>query len=74
MIDFETAPYVRSHGKEPRGRGSWAFSIIERPDVNDPNAILWSPAMTYTKAKAWAVAQIRERYGKDSSGTLFVQP
>lgn len=27
MTTFTTAPYERSHGTAPRGRGSWAFRL-----------------------------------------------
>jgi hypothetical protein len=50
IISFDTKPWVRSHCQEPRGRGSWAFSI-------DGGEALFSPSMTYSEAKAWVRAK-----------------
>lgn len=48
---FDTAEYVRSHGRAPRGTGTWAF----RP----AGATEWTftPCMSYTDAKRWFAAQ-----------------
>lgn len=48
-IRFDTRQFVLSHGREPRGRGSWAFDSDRRG--NDP---VFSPSMTYQDAKKWA--------------------
>jgi hypothetical protein len=56
-IEFSTHQFVRSHGKEPKGRGSYAFHI--EGDV--PDAILWSPSMTLGDAKKWARTAVPER-------------
>lgn len=49
MIAFNTRPYVRSHMREPRGTGSWAFELAERR-----GDVVWAPSsLTLAKAKAW---------------------
>lgn len=34
-MTFTTSPYVRSHGSEPRGRGSWAFQAASSQTAFD---------------------------------------
>lgn len=47
---FDTSAYVRSHGKQPLGRGSWAFC----PDAScDAKKAVFSPSMTLVDAKKW---------------------
>lgn len=48
---FHTAEYELSHGRKPRGRGSWAFY------VDGDELPVFSPSMTYTDAKRWVRAQ-----------------
>ncbi len=50
-IDIETIEFERSHGRTPRGRGSWAFSLEARPQ--NSRHILWTPSMTYSEACAY---------------------
>jgi len=45
-VEFCTRGYVNSHGREPRGYGSWAFDFGGGP--------VFAPASTYTDAKKWA--------------------
>lgn len=56
-VYFDTTPYRASHLREPRGRGSWAFEFEGYRDRD----ILWSPSMTYTEAKKWAVEEVKRR-------------
>jgi hypothetical protein len=54
QITFETHAFVRSHGKQPRGRGSWAFAYIDANEGNNVEAEVFSPGgMTLTEAKRW---------------------
>lgn len=49
---FDTREYEASHGRKPRGRGSWAFR------VDDDILAVFSPMnMTYTEAKRWVQEQ-----------------
>jgi len=58
---FRDNDYFKSHGKTPKGWGSWAFDLSveygdgewgERPEP------MFSPSMTYTDAKKWAKAEV----------------
>ncbi len=65
-ITFNTVAYEFSHGRTPRGRGSWAFAAVRNPDTKD---IIWSPSMTYAEAKKHAAKIAAER----GISTLYVQ-
>lgn len=45
-IEFNTRSYLLSHGRQPKGYGSWAFDLGGGP--------VFAPASTYTQAKKWA--------------------
>lgn len=48
-VEFSTRKFELSHMTKPRGRGSWAFELAERPDD-----IVWAPgSLTITEAKTW---------------------
>lgn len=63
MVRFCTRSYVSSHGKEPRGRGSWAFGVV----VRAPGGVLriqtiFAPScLTLTQAKQWAAETVGAR-------------
>lgn len=57
MIDFTTTEYVFSHGREPRGRGGWAFEI---PGAAGKPEEFWAPSGTYQEAKKAVIARVRE--------------
>jgi hypothetical protein len=59
-FEFSTTDYEWAHGREPRGRGSWAFSLERNPDVS-ADTVLWSPSMTFTDAKRWFAAEAGRR-------------
>ena len=54
-ITFWDRPFVQTHARSPRGRGSWAFvpMAYHGSDIEVDQTIL-SPSMTYTEAKKWA--------------------
>jgi hypothetical protein len=52
-IEFDTTQYQISHGKMPRGRGSWAFQVTEVNGWRGEAPIHFSPSMTLAEAKAW---------------------
>ena len=79
-LEVDDTPFVRSHGRKPTGRGSWAFSLQFDPrDIL--NDVVFSPSLTFTEAKAWVKKWFREQQqaGKfpllhgASHVTLFVQ-
>lgn len=58
-LKFYSDDYVFSHGKAPRGWGSWAFcplAKVPRKDYLDHT--VWSPAMTLGEAKKWLATQV----------------
>jgi len=67
-IEFDEAPFIRSHMTTPRGRGSYAFSI-------EGQAPIFSPSGTYAEAKKWAKAQVLAIAPADAiSATVEVLP
>jgi hypothetical protein len=78
-IRFSPHPYVASHGRNPSGRGSWAFSLMRNP-ANVLTQVFFAPGgLTLTEAKtharSWAAAE-GERLGMNPAGILlvFIQP
>ena len=56
-IEFETRYYFFAHGKEPRGRGTWAFEGAPNSGIDDVR--LWAWDCTYSEAKKAVAAQIK---------------
>lgn len=56
---FNTTNYRRSHMKEPKGTGSWAFAPAASGDISDP-LVFFTPCMTYTEAKKFAVNKYQD--------------
>lgn len=57
-IRIETTTYVRSHMKEPKGKGSWGF-IIEASHGHEEHTIFSPSDCTYREACRWARRQVR---------------
>lgn len=53
MITFDTTPYTFSHGKQPRGEGSWGFQAEADYDGGGLATVFWAYG-TLTVAKAAA--------------------
>lgn len=55
-VDVSTRDYVLTHGKEPRGTGSWAFCPASKYQGNDYlDHTFWTPGrLTYAKARKLA--------------------
>lgn len=50
-FEFDTTDYEFSHGKKPRGIGSWAFFPNRHMRIEDA---VWSPGgLSYADAKKW---------------------
>lgn len=61
-MTIDTTEYEFSHGKKPRGTGSWAFMFRR----NGAWTTEFAPGqLTYSAAKAWA-KQNGKRLGADS--------
>jgi hypothetical protein len=73
-VEFDTAPFERSHGRSPRGRGSWAFGLTPNPDVCNSTECFFSPGgMTLAEARKWAREVVAD-IGATGHVTLFVLP
>jgi hypothetical protein len=70
-IEFDTTEFVMSHGRNPRGFGSWAFSVVRSPDMHrDADKVVWVHRSTFTNAKKAAVAMVRAAF--PSASTVWV--
>lgn len=57
--EFTNRAFIRSHGKNPSGRGAWAFqeSVSDMAFDRDLRGdIVWAPFGTLTEARAWVRA------------------
>lgn len=72
-ITFDDTPYRASHGKAPRGRGTWCFTTHRHFADGDIQTI-WGYG-TLTEAKRMAAKALREyNAGRISTySTLYVQ-
>lgn len=79
-VDFATTEFEFSHGRQPRGFGSWAFSLERNPDVSSPagpaeGGVIWTHSCSYTEAKKAAKAALVAAAPEGSrSATLWVLP
>jgi len=64
---FDPSAFLTGHMQAPRGRGSWAFSLEERPDD-----VVFSPSMTYSEARKWAVEHFSKVVPADWTETVYV--
>lgn len=78
-IDIDSSPFVRSHARDPKGFGSWAFSLQADPrDVTKD--VVFTPAMNYSDAKVWVKAWFRQQQAAGAfpadvaDVTLYAQP
>jgi hypothetical protein len=63
-VTVDTRPYFRSHLREPRGTGSWAFQI-----GRDEENLFWHNG-TYGEARKAAQAEARRR----GATIIYAQP
>jgi len=54
-FEFDTTEYEWSHGRKPRGRGSWAF-FAQGADTSNAEAAVWAPVGTWSEARRWVRA------------------
>ena len=83
FIEIDDSPFIRSHMRSPRGRGSWAFTIGQ-PDYRDVQKdVIFTPGgMSWSEAKVWIKAWFRDQQiaGRFPSAadlrhvTLYAQP
>jgi uncharacterized protein DUF2786 len=68
-IEFETCDFEFAHGRAPKGRGSWVFSVWRYPGYD--RCISVPGSTTYTEAKRW-MRQACRAFGI-SDVTFYVQ-
>lgn len=62
-VTFDTAEFVRSHGKQPRGDGDWAFRVMLTSDTGCSDlGTVWARG-TLAQAKA----EVRQRVKQERS-------
>ena len=69
-ITVSTALYYREYMKEPKGRGSWAFSIGDKSGYDDATKAFFTNSMTYREAVK--VAKLEEQ--KKGATIIYVLP
>lgn len=67
MTEFTTRAYRRSHGKDPKGTGSYAFAVSRTRTAFDHEVdthYYFSQLGTYTQAKAEALKYFTTEAGR----------
>jgi len=65
-VKFDTTPWTRSHTAAPRGFGSWAFQ------VDGSDEVVFTRAMTFTDARKWMTARVRDDSAFRNLAVVFV--
>ena len=60
-INVETTLYYSDLGKEPKGRGVWAFSIGSKEGYEDVTKAFFTNSMTYKEAVKVAKEEAQRR-------------
>jgi hypothetical protein len=60
-VEFNTRDYEFSHGRKPRGTGTWAFFFGNRTERPIADAWWAEGTVTYGEAKKQAAAEARRR-------------
>lgn len=66
QVTVDTSEYRFSHGREPKGRGSWAFSEKRNPNYKE---VKWYDG-TYVQARRQAVTEA----AANGITRIFAQP
>lgn len=70
QVRVNTSEFQFSHGREPKGRGCWAFSYNRDPDfASNSGEVMWFTG-TYAEARKQAIAQA----AAEGKSLIFVQP
>jgi len=70
-VNIYTSTYERTHGALPRGKGSWAFILMDR---NFECETVFAPAnMTLAQAKAWMRDYCIKHHGDNPRGYQDVE-
>lgn len=72
-VYISTDAYFRSHGKEPKGRGSWGFQVMD-DSCNMEVDIIWTPSMTLTEARKFATQVVNTKFAEElATGDLYLE-
>jgi hypothetical protein len=67
VFQFDTRAYQWTHGRAPKGWGTWAFQV---PGLAGP---IWAPASNYGEAKVWLRRHVRALAPPGFVGTIMVE-
>ena len=68
-FEFDARNYAFTHGRAPKGFGSWAFVARESHGTE----VIWAPSSTYGDAKTWIKNHIRKAAPADYRGFVVVE-
>jgi len=72
-VHISTDRYVRNYGKLPRGRGSWAFDLIDASSGETVDTV-FAPTGTLTAARIWLRDCVRTNYAEqNATGFLHIE-
>lgn len=70
QVIVNTSEYRFSHGREPKGRGCWAFSYTRDPNfASNSGEAMWFTG-TYAEARKQAIAEA----AANGQSIIFAQP
>lgn len=70
QVSVNTSEYRFSHGREPKGRGCWAFSYTRDPNFASNNGeVMWFTG-TYAEARKQAITEA----AANGQSIIFAQP
>ena len=76
-IEIETMKFQASHGRKPKGRGGWAFLVMDASlgYRAEPVDTIWVPGYnTLGDAKVWIKAHVRATMAEAvESGNLYLE-
>jgi hypothetical protein len=72
-IMFDASEFELSHGRAPRGRGRWAFSMRRQPDPLSKDIHFSPGGMTLAEARKWFVARLRAM-GVEGEHVIYILP
>jgi hypothetical protein len=74
-VQFNNDEFRRSHGKEPKGRGSWAFGNRPGADPCSDDQCVFSPGgMSLAEARRWVSKRVEEGKFLCPHNELWVLP
>lgn len=75
-VSILNSEYKRSHGKTPKGFGSWAFNIMDgSPSPAAVERTVFTPySMTFSDARRWVIDYVQTEMPEElESGYLYVE-